>query len=172
VRTKLIFMKGNSLLLLLVVLCVTPVGRQQSTKSAIPDSGVEIPAFSVAVKLSKAAGTRLRNLKESVVVMAYFDGDGEPEPGIDTSPMRAVVLGSEQRQMNANFVAEFKGPKFTSSTWKRLSDKNYFVTINTFSARKVVADNILSCDTPIKHIETIKGNTLEVHCDLMTEHRF
>jgi hypothetical protein len=130
-------MKGKMLLLLLVVLSVSSLGWPQTTAS-IRDAGVETPAFSVAMKLSKAAESRLRSLKESVVVMAYFDGDGKPEPGIDSSPMRAVVLGSEQRQVNVEMVADFKGVRIPSSAWRRLSNKNYFVTVNTFSARKTL----------------------------------
>ncbi len=163
-------MKAKAPLLLLAVFTVCSIGWGQTTIAR--DAGVQIPAFSVAVKLSEAAESHLRGLKETIVVIAYFDGDGEREPGIDTSPMRDVVLGSEEQQVNANLVAEFKGSKVPSHVWKRLSDKNYFVTINTVSARKAVPDNILWCDDPIKRIEAVKGKTLEVHCDLISEHPF
>jgi len=162
-------MNAKKPLLLLAVVSPSPIwlGADHSR-----DSGAQILAFSVAVKLSKMAESRLRALKETIVVIAYFDGDGKREPGIDTTPMRAVVLGSEERQVNANLIAEFKGSKVPSPVWRRLSDKNYFVTINTVSARKVVSDNILWCDDPIKRIETVRDKTLEVHCDLISEHRF
>jgi hypothetical protein len=162
-------MKARILLLLLAVFGASLIGCQHSPKT-LGDSSLQIPAFSVAVKLSKQAQTRLRDLKESIIVRAYFDGDGEREPGIDTSPMRAVVLGSEEGEVNADLGAEFKGVQTPLSAWKRLSDKNYFVTINTASARKVVADNILWCDDPEKRIEEIKGKTLEVQCELISEH--
>jgi hypothetical protein len=87
------------------------------------DQIVPVPDFAVAVKLSKAAESRLRSLNESITVAAYFDGNGEPEPGVDTSPMRAVVLGSETEEVNDKNVAEFKGKKVFAKAWKRLSDK-------------------------------------------------
>jgi len=164
-------MKTGALPLLLVVFSTSSIGCRHSQK-ALGDSSVQIPAFSVVVKLSKKAQLRLQDLKESIVVIAYFDGDGEREPGTDTSPMRAVVLGSEERGVNADLVAEFKGVQAPSSAWKRLSDKNYFGTINTVAARKVVADNILWCDVPEKHIEEIKRKTLEVHCESISEHQY
>ncbi len=164
-------MKAKNILPLLAVLSMYLIAWSQTTRPS-GDSGVQIPTFSVAVKLSTEAQSRLRDLKESILVIAYFDGDGEGEPGVDTSPMRAVVLGSDKREVNANLIAEFKGAKASSSAWKRLSDKNYFVTINTVSARKVVADNILWCDNPEKRIEAIKGKTIDVRCELISERRF
>jgi hypothetical protein len=133
------------------------------------DQTVQVPDFAVAVKLSKTAESRLSSLNESITVVAYFDGDGEPQPGIDTSPMRAVVLGSQTEEVNDRNIAEFKGKKMFAKDWQRLYDKNFYVTINVFSARKAVANNILDCTDPIDRIENVKGKTLEVRCGLIGE---
>jgi hypothetical protein len=48
---------------------------------ACPTSQVQVPEFSIAVKLS---------MHESVLVIAYFDGDPLPGKGKDNSPVRAL----------------------------------------------------------------------------------
>jgi len=133
------------------------------------DQTVQVPDFAIAVKLSKAAESRLRSLNESIKVAAYFDGNGEPEKGADTAPMRAVVLGNQEREVNDKDVAEFTGKKILAERWSRLSDRNYFVTINVFSARRVVRENILDCQNTTERIENIKNRTLEVQCGLIGE---
>jgi hypothetical protein len=131
---------------------------------------VGVPDFAVAVRLSKGAESRLHSVNESISVAAYFDGDGEPMSGERTAPFRAVFLGSEREEVNEKNVAEFKRKRVSAASWKRLSDKNYFVTINVFSARKATPNNILSCDSPTYRIDNIKGRTVEVPCGLLDEH--
>jgi hypothetical protein len=130
------------------------------------DQTVRVPDFALAVKLSKAAESRLRSLNESIKVAVYFDGDGEPEKGVNTTPMRAVVLGNQEKEVDDENVAKFTGRRILAERWSRLSDKNYFVTINVFSARRAVRENLLDCQYPIERIENIQNRTLEVQCDL------
>jgi hypothetical protein len=145
--------------------CSTRVKERQFAK----EPTVQIPDFSVSVKLSEKARIQIHDLREWVAVRVYFDGDGQREPGIDTSPMRAVVLGSEEREVNGDLVAEFKGLAAPASAWDRLSDENFFVTINTVSAGRSARDNILDCDDPEKRINEIKGKEIEVNCELLIE---
>lgn len=126
----------------------------------------QVPEFAVAVKLTPDAETRLKTLNESIIVAAYLDGDGMSEPGTNTAPFRNVYLARFNQEVNSMRVAQFKGKRVSGKDINRLSDKNYYVTINVFSARKAVNNNILKCDVPIERIENIKNKILEVHCDL------
>lgn len=155
--------------LVLMILITCSAVRSVSGLPMFYDQTVQVPDFAIAVKLSKAAESRLHSLNEGIKVAAYFDGDGDPVPGIDTSPMRAVVLGDYAEEVDDRNIANFKGKKISAQAWGTLSDKNYFVTINVFSARKAVANNILDCAAPIDHIESITGRTLEVRCGLIDE---
>ncbi len=130
---------------------------------------MNVPDFAVAVSLSKAAESKLHSINESIIVTAFFDGDGEPEPGKSTAPFRNVFLGNETEAINDKNIAEFRGKKIPIRAWKRLSDKNYYVTINVGSARKAAADNLLDCGASEYRIESIKGTTVEVHCTLIGE---
>jgi hypothetical protein len=144
-----------------------PVGVLLAAR--IYDKRVEVPEFSIAVKLSQPAADRLHSLNESIVVAAYLDGDALPGQGRNNDPFRGVFLGSDEKLVDETNVARFARTKVHFSDWKRLSDKNYFVTINVFSARKAVSNNILGCDDPIDHINGFKGKIIVVHCSLIGE---
>lgn len=129
-----------------------------------------MPHFAIGVKLSPKASERLRSLHESVQVLAIFDGDPLPGQGKYNPPNRDVFLGNEERLVDESGVARFDHTRVPLSDWNRLSDKNYFVTINVFSARKAVANNLLDCADPIdRRIETFRDRTIEVQCWLIGE---
>jgi hypothetical protein len=130
---------------------------------------VAVPEFAVAVSLSKSAEARLRSINEAIAVAAFFDGDGEAERGKSTAPFRAVFLGNEQQIVMPGSAATFSGRRIAARAWKRLSDKNYYVTLNVGSARRAAKENILDCEVPEYRIEDIKGKIVNVHCSLMGE---
>jgi hypothetical protein len=133
------------------------------------DMTFAVPEFSIAVKPSEAARQKLQSLHESVLVIAYFDGDPLPGKGKDNSPMTGVVLGGDQKLVDANNVATFADTKISQSNWKNLSDKNYYVTINVVSARKSSKDNLLDCTDPIDRIGALAGKSTRVFCRLIGE---
>lgn len=141
-----------------------------ATHATSPEKSVEVPEFSIAVKLSQAAEQRLRILNESVLVIAYFDGDALPGQGKYNPPNRDVFLGNDEKMADQSNVARFNNSRVPLNDWNRLSDKNYFVTINTVSARIAAKDNLLDCADPIsRRIESFKGKTIEVRCSLIGE---
>lgn len=143
----------------------TPANPQ---KFSVPT--VDVPPFAIAVKLSSKADERLHSLHETVKVIAYFDGDPLPGQGKYNLPNRDVFLGSDEKLVDISWVAQFDHTKVPLSDWNRLSDKNYFVTINTVSARKIVSDNLLDCADPMsRRIETFRDRTIEVQCWLIGE---
>ena len=131
---------------------------------------IVVPEFSIAVKLSEAAQKKLQAMHESVLVIAYFDGDPLPGKGKDNSPMRGVVLGNDEKLVDKNNVATFSNTKISQSNWNDLSSKDYYVTINVVSARKSSKDNLLDCAVPIDRISTFAGKSTQVSCRLIGEH--
>ncbi len=131
---------------------------------------LDVPKFSIAVKLSPAANDRLGKLGESIKVIAYFDGDALPGQGRYNAPMRDVYLGMAEKPVDAMNEVRFDDVKIPKRDWNRLADKNYFVTINTVSARKVARDNLLDCADPISvRIAEMQGKTTVVRCRLIGE---
>ena len=144
-----------------VVACLTLISCSRT---------VDVPEFAIAVKLSPSAEKRLSSIHESVLVIAYFDGDALPGQGKYNPPFRDVFLGDDKKLVDEKNVARFEGIRVPQADWNRLSDKNYFVTINTVSARKADERNLLACTDPIsRRIETFRGKTIEVQCRLIGE---
>ena len=149
--------------LLMVVLCSRPVAK-------LVGKTVEVPSFAIAIKLSDQAEKRLRNMGETVKVIAYFDGDALPGKGKYNPPFRDVYLGSDEKLVDSGFVARFDKGTVLLSDWNRLADKDYFVTINTVSARKADPNNLLWCADPIgQRIQSFAGKTIPVQCRLIGE---
>lgn len=124
------------------------------------------------MKLSPAADERLQNLGESIKVIAYFDGDPLPGQGRYNPPMRDVYLGMAEKLVDSKNEVRFDDVKIPQRDWNRLADKNYFVTINTVSARNVYRDNLLNCDNPISvRIAAMQDKTTNVRCSLIGEAR-
>jgi hypothetical protein len=136
---------------------------------ACSTSQVQVPEFSIAVKLSETAQKTLQAVHETVLVIAYFDGDPLPGKGKDNSPMRGVFLGNDEKLVDANNVATFSDTKISQSNWNDLSSKDYHVTINVVSARKSSKDNLLNCSVPIDRISTFGGKSTQVFCRLIGE---
>jgi hypothetical protein len=84
--------------------------------------------------------------------------------------MRDVYLGMVEKLADARNAASFDRTKIPLRDWNRLSDKNYFVTLNTVSTRNRTDNNVLSCADPISvRIDALKGKTTEVRCWLIGE---
>jgi hypothetical protein len=146
-----------------------PKSRKGKSADDAADKTVAVPEFSISVKLSQEAEKRLQSIHESVLVIAYFDGDPLPGQGEYNAPFRDVYLGNDEKLVDARNIATFDSTKISQSHWNRLSDKNYFVTINVVSARKSARNNLLSCGVPEDRIATFVGKATEVSCQLIGE---
>lgn len=149
---------------------ISSCSRTSTNPQAVTGPTVDVPEFAIAIKLSPRAEERLRSLHETIKVISYFDGDPLPGQGKYNPPFRDVFLGNDEKLVDDRNVARFDHTRVPLSDWNRLSDKNYFVTINTVSARKVARDNLLDCTDPIsRRIETFRGRTIEIQCWLIRE---
>jgi len=158
-----------SAILILSASALLSKSRKSKSTDDAADKTVAVPAFSISVRLSQEAEKRLQTIHESVLVIAYFDGDPLPGQGEYNAPFRDVYLGSDEKLADVKNVAIFDSTKISQSHWNRLSDKNYFVTINVVSARKSSKNNLLDCGVPEDRISTFAGKSTEVSCQLIDE---
>jgi hypothetical protein len=152
------------------VVAATSCSQTRPNRQELTGPTVDVPQFAIAIKLSPKAEERLRNLHETVKVISYFDGDALPGRGKYNPPMRDVYLGMSEQAVDDAYVARFEHIKVPKSDWDRLADKDFLVTINTVSARKAAANNLLACADPMsRKVSTMKGKTIEVQCSLIGE---
>jgi hypothetical protein len=161
-------------LIAITLMCGAMVTTACSQRNKTPvddysDTIVAVPEFAIAIKLSPQAEKRLRDLHETIKVLAMFDGDPLPGQGHYNAPMRDVYLGSDEKLVDPNNIAEFGSTKISQRHWNQLADKDYHVTINTFSARKTFKNNLLDCGFLDERISTFAGRTIEIHCRLIGE---
>ena len=143
--------------------------RHKTPPEDYSDKTVVVPEFAISVSLSPQADKRLRGLHETIKILAMFDGDPLPGQGHDNASMRDVYLGSDEKLVDSNNIAKFNDTKISQRHWNQLSNKDYYLTINVFSARKTYKDNLLSCGVPEARISTFADKTIEVHCWLIGE---
>lgn len=153
----------------IILTCPSSQVRGQKTANDANDKTILVPEFSIAVKLSETARRRLQAIHESILVIAYFDGDPLPGKGKDNAPMKGVFLASDERPVDANKDATFSGVKISRRDWNNLSNKDYYVTLNVFSARKSSQHNVLDCTVPSGRISTFAGKSTQVSCRLIGE---
>ena len=91
---------------------------EESARSQWELERISVPEFSISVKLSETAQRKLQAIDESVLVIAYFDGDPLPGKGKDNSPMRGVVLGNDEKLVDVNDVATFADSKISHINWE------------------------------------------------------
>jgi len=152
-----------------VTLATACAQRRKTPVDDYSDTIVAVPDFAIAIKLSPQAEKRLRDLRETIKVLAMFDGDPLPGQGHDNAPMRDVYLGSDEKLVDAKNIARFSSTKISQRHWNQLADKDYYVTINVFSARKTYKNNLLDCGFLGKNISSFAGRTVEVGCRLIGE---
>jgi hypothetical protein len=156
--------------LVLVVGLACACNRTISNPRNANEKTIEVPRFAVSVELSPNAEQRLRSIGEGIKMLAMFDGDPLPGQGNYNPPMRDVYLGSAEKTVDETNVVRFDDVRIPQRDFDRLADKNFYVTINTFTARTVAKDNLLDCTDPISvRIDTLKGKTTEVRCWLIGE---
>ena len=143
--------------------------RSKSKDDDYSDKTVSVPDFTITIKLSPQAVRRLLDLHESIKVLAMFDGDPLPGQGHYNAPMRDVYLGSDEKLVDENYGARFDSAKISKRHWDQLENKDFYVTINVFSARKSSKNNLLDCDDREGRVSTFAGRTTEVHCRLIGE---
>jgi hypothetical protein len=168
---KVLIVKAAILIVLSFgLVAISSCSRTSTNSQAFTGPTVDVPEFAIAIKLSPKAEERLRSLHETVKVISFFDGDPLPGQGKYNPPNRDVFLGYDEKLVDDRNVARFDHTRVPLSDWNRLADKNYFVTINTVSARRVARDNLLDCADPIsRRIETFRGRTIEIQCWLIGE---
>lgn len=170
VRRRSVFAVIGGVIVILSGCATVPRSRNGSSAEIdVGDKTVTVPAFSISVRLSDAAKQRLQSMGESVIVIAYFDGDPLPGQGKYNPPMRDVFLGDDERLVDGKNVATFGSTKISKSSWDRLANKDYFVTINVVSARRASRDNLLECPSPEDRISKFAGRATEVLCRLIGE---
>jgi len=129
---------------------------------------VPVPRFSIAVNLSERARQRLQKIHESVLAIAYFDGDPLPGQGRYNAPFRDVFLG-----MTRNW--------WTTRTWQRSTvqdledqlgptgEQGLFRHDQCCIRKESIEEQPTLVRSPEERLSTFEGKTTDVSCRLIEE---
>lgn len=135
--------------------------------ATMEDAKIPVPTFEINLALTDDAAKKLEGAGESIKGFVIFDGYGTPKPGEDVGAGRGVDLGAyffERTNAGVIFVTNVL---ISAEAFGRLSDTNYFYTINIFSGRRVFIDNILDGGYDIGRISDAVKGPVYIKCSLL-----
>jgi hypothetical protein len=150
-----------------LLFCMAAAGCSASQPQTPNEAKIPVPSFQIRVTLSDAAAKKLHDSGESIKGVVEFDGDGIPKPHEDTGGGRAVGLGTYWFERTEAGVVSVTNAAISDEAFKRLSDTNYYYTINIVSGRRVFKDNILDGGYAGGHISDVVKMPIEIKCDLI-----
>lgn len=126
-----------------------------------------IPSFDIEVQLSEKAEKKLKDKKESVIVMAYFSGT--PKDSTKYMEDGEYAVGEHSIELTDSRIAKFNGVKISKKMYESLFDLNIELLINVYSGRRAYRDNILDVSTIQKPISEFKDQKFIVTGKLIGE---
>jgi hypothetical protein len=150
-----------------LLFCMAFAGCSASQPQTLNEAKIPVPSFQIRVTFSDAAAKKLRDAGESIKGVVIFDGDGKSKPGEDTGGGRAVALGDYWFERTGAGFVSVTNAAISDEAFKRLSDTNYYYTINIFSGRRVFKDNILDGGYAVGQISDAVKAPIEIKCDLI-----
>ena len=152
----------RSLLILIALLPLTSFKAQ---------SHITVPEIVLNITITEAAAIKLSQSGESISGVFYFDGPGTPyPPNRKTAPFRSVFLGSYRFEVMQAGEFRFTDAVISKEAYNRLSDKNYYFTLNIVSSRKAFEDNLLRGGFAAGRVEDFKlDRPINVNLSLLSE---
>jgi len=158
----------NTLFIFLALLIIGCAAKQSGGSKNINDEKIPVPEFFISINLSDNAKEKLKSSGETIKGSIVFDGDGEPIPGIKTAPHRNVILGTHNFELTEPGTIKIADAVISKEADMRLSDQNYYFTINVFSGRRVFTNNILDGGYADGRVLDLKENNIvKISCSLL-----
>ena len=154
-----------------VVALVSACQKQRSFDPPEKGPQTPVPPFQIRITLSEAAAQKLHDAHETIKCAVWFDGDGHSRPGEYTAPSRPVVLsGGYDFELDQPGVVSVDHATVSQEAFKRLTDIDYYYTVNVYSGRHAFKNNVLSGGYAGGHISEAKSKPVEITCDLLPSH--
>ena len=134
---------------------------------------VPVPSqFSVDVRLSDTARNKLIESNETIIVAVYFTG--HPKPGTEARYLDIksgdVVLGDVKHQeIHPGETAIFSELNLNTDALTRIDSQGPHILADVYSGRRSSKDNLLDCDYYDGSLESIRGQTIVIRCQLIGE---
>lgn len=132
-----------------------------------PGPKTKVPDFQIQISLSKEAAAKLSTSGEWIEGHITFDGDGRKKDGEDTGGGRDVYLGDYEFETNCGGTISVTNAAISEEAFGRLTNSDYFFTVNVFSARRVFTNNILDGGYAGGRISEAAKSPIAIDCTLL-----
>jgi hypothetical protein len=128
---------------------------------------IAVPAFQIQITLTENAAKKLSDAGEWIKGVVIFDGDGLKKNNEKTAPERDVPLGTYWFERNGAGVVSITNAAISEEAFTRLTNFDYYFTVNVVSGRRVFKDNILDGGYAEGHISDATNSPIQIKCDLL-----
>jgi hypothetical protein len=126
--------------------------------------------FAVTVQLTPEAERRLLELRETTVVIAYFEG--QPRPSVEDRELNSegiIELGSTRVEMDGAGTVRLGVIPLSPRQKVLLATEDYAVLVNVTSGRRTDEKNLLNCGSILEKKNQLLGGHRTVVCSLIRE---
>ena len=133
-------------------------------------SPVAVPWFEIDIRLSAKAQAEIQRRGETILVVAYFGGIPKAGSKFKPDEMGNIDLGQARVELSGQGIARFEGFVVPKEKVAALTDSNYNVLVNVFTARKTDKNNLLACGIVEDSIGALQGKRHVISGKLIGEH--
>ena len=177
-KHKVSIVAGALGFIILVALCLPLFIRDRDTASGkallknlrepgTSEARMAVPAFQLQITLSQNAAKKLSDAGESIKGFVMFDGDGRKRNNEETAPERDVPLGSYEFERIGAGIVWVTNATVSEEAFGRLTNSDYYFTVNVVSGRRVFEDNILANGYACGRISEAIKSPVRIDCDLL-----
>jgi hypothetical protein len=126
-----------------------------------------VPAFQIQIRFTENAAKKLADAGEWIKGVVIFDGDGLKKNNENTAPERDVPLGTYWFERNGAGIVSVTNTAISEEAFRRLTNSDYYFTVNVVSGRRVFKDNILDGGYAEGRISDATKSPIQIKCDLL-----
>jgi hypothetical protein len=121
---------------------------------------VTVPVFQIQITLSKDAAQKLSESGEWIAGNVTFEGDG-------SNNTDRIYLGTYEFERNGAGDILVTNASISQDASDRLTNSDYYFTVNVFSARHVFTNNILDGGYAVGRISEAAKSPIRLDCTLL-----
>ena len=152
---------------LILTILVADISYAVDISAHHPSKPIQVPPFDVTVSLSPDAVKKLIELKETVIVAAYFYGDSIPEAKSKADAFGEIHFGASKMELAGAGVVRITPIDIDPTELKLIQAREVMVLINVFSGRRSLKENILKCGIFQDRVARAASEGVKINCTLL-----
>jgi len=145
------------------------VHPDEDSKKVVEQEEMTVPAFKIDLALSEKAVEKLQKSKETIMIDVSFSGELKASSKMEVSEDGQFYIANASREIKPGQVANFDDIVIPIKILNELKNKDFEVSVNVYSGRKVFKNNILSTLGAFGKISEFKNKKITIEGKLIEE---